>query len=250
MGTTQLLTTPEIHPLGLDRLVVRFAWVPLDAATAAVGRFQALVADLSPNGVVDVASALASVSVTFDRTKVSRQEVIDILNPLARDAISAESEARTYKRIWHIPIAFGGPYGPQLQETAELAGVTPDTVVRDITENQLSVLSIGFAPGQPYIGLLPERWNIPRQPELTPKVPAGALVLAVRQLVLFTNPSVTGWRQVAYTAFRPFKFDRADPFALRLGDGLRFHAVSHDDMHTLDAGNTDGLGGARCEVLQ
>jgi allophanate hydrolase subunit 1 len=85
---------------------------------------------------------------------------------------------------------------------------------------------------------------------LTPKVPAGALVLAVRQLVLFTNPSVTGWRQVAYTAFRPFKFDRADPFALRLGDGLRFHAVSHDDMHALDAGNTDGLGGARCEVLQ
>ena len=55
---------------------------------------------------------------------------------------------------------------------------------------------------------------------------------------------------MAYTAFRPFKFDRADPFALRLGDGLRFHAVSHDDMHTLDAGNTDGLGGARCEVQQ
>ena len=182
MGTTQLLTTPEIHPLGLDRLVVRFAWVPSDAATAAVGRFRALVADHSPDGVVDVASALASVSVTFDRTKVLRQDVIDILNPLARDAISAETEAPTFKRIWHIPVAFGGPYGPQLQETAELAGVDPDTVVRDIIENQLSVLSIGFAPGQPYIGLLPERWNIPRQTELTPKVPAGALVLAVRQL--------------------------------------------------------------------
>ena len=39
--------------------------------------------------------------------------------------------------------------------------------------------------------------------DLNAEVPAGALVTAVRQLVLFANPSPTGWRQIGMSALNP-----------------------------------------------
>lgn len=241
---------PEIRALGLDSLIVRFAWTPSDATAQAIQQFQARLQETPFDGITEIASALASVIVTFDRSRLSRdalrQHLTQVLGTLRADQASDFSPTRR----WHIPVAFGDEYGPQLSEAAQMAGVTQATAISELTGEDLTVLAIGFAPGQPYIGLLANHWDIPRQTELTPKVPAGALVVAVRQLVLFTTPSVTGWRQVGYTAFRPFVLDRPEPFALKQGDALRFHVVTSSDMQTLDASNHDGLGGARCEVLR
>jgi allophanate hydrolase subunit 1 len=66
------------------------------------------------------------------------------------------------------------------------------------------VLAVGFAPGQPYLGPLGEEWNLPRLKALQ-QVPAGALVQAISQFVLFTGPAPTGWRHVGQTAFRCFR---------------------------------------------
>jgi 5-oxoprolinase (ATP-hydrolysing) subunit B len=48
------------------------------------------------------------------------------------------------------------------------------------------VLAVGFAPGQPYLGPLGEEWNLPRLKALQ-QVPAGALVQAISQFVLFSR---------------------------------------------------------------
>lgn len=241
---------PEIHALGLDSLIVRFAWTPSDATARAIQNFQDHLQSAPLEGITEIASALASVIVTFDRSRLSRdmlrQHLKKVLGTLRWDQTDEFSPTRR----WHIPVAFGGDYGPQIAEAAQMAGIDQSTAISELTGQDLAILAIGFAPGQPYIGLLGNHWDIPRQTELTPKVPAGALVVAVRQLVLFTTPSVTGWRQVGYTAFRPFVLDRPEPFALKQGDALRFHAVTPSEMETLNASNRDGLGGARCEVLR
>jgi KipI family sensor histidine kinase inhibitor len=249
MDSKALTDTPEIVALGLDSLIIRFSLVPSDQTIRIVQDFQRLLEAAKIVGLRESATALASVIVTFDRIQISRDAMIDTLRDLFSVQSSNAIARTTPSRIWHIPVAFGGDYGPQLHQASEMVGFSEKEAVENITNADLSVLSIGFAPGQPYIGLLDNVWNIPRQTELTPQVPAGALVVAVRQLVLFANPSVTGWRQVGYTAFRPFDIKRAEPFALALGDGMRFHMVSHNEMAALDLANDDGLGGARCEVV-
>ena len=88
---------------------------------------------------------------------------------------------------------------------------------------------------------------MPRQSGLTPQVPAGALVVALRQLVLFANPSPTGWRWIASCAFSPFRTDRAEPFALRPDDRVRFVPADAQTIATLRANDPNGMGGARCE---
>ena len=249
MDSKAITNTPEIVALGLDSLIIRFSWVPSDQTTRIVQDFQRLLAAAKVFGLRESATALASVIVTFDRFQITRAEMIATLQDLLAIQKAEPINPIAPNRIWHIPVAFGGDYGPQLGQAANMAGFTEKSAIENISGADLSVLSIGFAPGQPYIGLLDNAWNIPRQTELTPQVPAGALVVAVRQLVLFANPSVTGWRQVGYTAFRPFDVHRAEPFALALGDGMRFHPVSHAEMAALDQSNDSGLGGALCEVV-
>ena len=234
---------PAVLPLGLDGVLVRFAHAFCEAANArALTLHRALQAD-PPAGFVESAPALAALHLRFDRARTSRAEFEAALR--ARLAAQPDS-APPPARIWHIPAAFGAENGPQLAEAAALLARPPEALLRDLTGATLRVLALGFAPGQPYLGLLPEGCDLARRASLTPQVPRGAITTAIRQVVLFANPSPTGWHWLGRCAFRPFAPGAADPVALAPGDGLRFHAISAAELAALEA-TGDPLGGARLE---
>ncbi len=108
--------------------------------------------------------------------------------------------------------------------------------------------TIGFAPGEPYLGELPDCWDIPRQTKLTDKVPACALVVAIRQLVLFSVTTPTGWRHIGQTAFRVFRPEDKTPFILRPGDEVQFIPTTPDKLANMAA--NDPNGGATSEALR
>ena len=153
------------------------------------------------------------------------------------------------RTLWHVPTVYGTDLAPQLEEAAHVAGVDVDVAIKEISTSKVRVLTIGFAPGQPYMGELSETWNIPRQTGLTPSVPAGSLVIAIRQLIVFTNPSPTGWRHIGQTAWENFRPTSDQPFALSPGDELVFPSITRDALFKIKAQDTSGNGGASSEAL-
>ncbi|MBE0412299.1 carboxyltransferase domain-containing protein [Yoonia sp.] len=239
------LPAPELRPLGVDGVLVRFAATLTEAANQRALAFRDQVNAMNLPGVTEVASSLVSVRVGFDPAQTARQTVVDALQTACArldDAVTAP------KRRWDIPVAFGPDHAPQLTEAAALAGVTPEQAVTEIEAQILRVIAIGFAPGQPYLGMLPPHWDIPRQTSLTAQMPNGALVAAVRQLIIFAADAPTGWRHIGQTAFRVYRPDSDTPFPLSPGDAVRFRAVSDSEYVALRQ-NTDTNGGARCTVL-
>ena len=117
-----------------------------------------------------------------------------------------------------------------------------------IAAARVRVLTIGFAPGQPYMGELPKNWNIPRQTGLTAQVPRGALVVAIRQLIIFSGPTPTGWRHIGQTGFHCFRPEADEPFPLTIGDEVTFRRVSPDELDALAVEDPLG-GGAEVEDL-
>ncbi|MEM9031495.1 MAG: carboxyltransferase domain-containing protein [Pseudomonadota bacterium] len=223
---------PVILPHGVAGAVVRFSDKLDDAANRAALAFRAEIVRAPPTGLEECASALASVFLRFDPGHTSFETLqADLTLRLAtRDYRTAELPHK--RRLWRVPAVFGGPHGPGLDAVAKAAGLTPEAAVEDLTHRPVRVLAIGFAPGMPYLGELAPRWDIPRLPDLI-EVPEGALVLAIRQFVLFTNPSPTGWNHIAQTAFQPFRPNTADPFALRAGDEVWFRSVEPDEFRDL-----------------
>lgn len=236
----------RLFPLGQDGILVRFG-DGCQAHPVAALRFGDTVRAAALTGVTEVATSLTSTLVRFAPQTVTRAALAADLRDLA--ARPADADSVPPARLWTIPASFGDDDGPQLREAAQITGLSPDDAVAQITDTTLSVLAIGFAPGQPYLGHLPPAWDMPRQTALTPQVPAGALVVALRQIVLFANPSPTGWRWIGRCAFVPFRADRAEPFALRAGDHVRFAAADADTITRLRDNQPDGLGGATCKVV-
>jgi len=255
-GSTEPDTTPEepalrpeVLPAGPDAVVVRFSLKPQAAAISAAQAFAADLTARPPEGAGEIVPALVSVRVGFDPRLTARSVLVDALERRASAIVAAPVVLPRPRRRWTIPVAFGGAAGPQLAEVAAMTGLTEAAAAAQIAATDLRVLAIGFAPGQAYIGLMTPAWDIPRMTALTPSVPAGSVVVALRQIVMFGAASPTGWRQVARAAFRSFLPERAEPMPLRAGDAIRYVAAPEDEIARLDSA-LDGLGGARLEMLR
>lgn len=239
---------PMILPLGPDGVLVRFADRLSESANRAALAFRAAFEADRPAGVTETASSLTSVLVRFRPDLLSRAALQE---RLAEDLAAHDWRAQALpggRRLWHLPASFGGADGPQLEEAAGAAGRDPDAAVAEITSATLRVLALGFAPGQPYLGFLPAHWDIPRQTGVTPEVPRGAVVVAVRQVIPFAHAAPTGWRQIGRTAFRCHDPAGDPPIPLRAGDEVRLHAVSAGRLAELLAAG-DARGGAEAEPI-
>lgn len=233
---------PRILPSGIDGLVVTFADGFDDAANRAALVFRAEIERAGWPGVTETASSLVSTLLRFDPLDDTADALPDRLRALldSRDWLGSGADAAP--RLLTIPACFDPALAPQIDEAAEAAGfASRQAAIDSICAESLRVLTIGFAPGQPYIGQLPAAWDLPRQRHLTPHVPMGALGLAIRQMVLFAVPSRTGWRHVGQTAARLFAPDTGSPFLLSPGDALRFDPVSAAGLTRLQDDPTGGL---------
>ncbi len=237
---------PQIASVGLGGLLVRFAAHLSEDANRAALAFRAALESAGWDGIEECATSLASTFVRFD--------------PLAVDAgaLSARLSALLSEHDWYamplphgrrhflVPCAFGGDAGPAFGAAADAAGLSAQAALGALTAAPLRVMTIGFAPGLPYMGDLPD-FDIPRLKELV-QVPAGGVALAIRQAIIFPNGSPTGWRHVGQTAFRPFQPEADQPFTLAAGDEVQFRAVSEDELALIRVAD-DPTGGAEVTAL-
>lgn len=216
---------PRLHRMGEAGLLVEFGDRLSMQANAAVLAFRAALDAAAWPGVEESATSLKSVFLRFDPARLAHERLEADLRDLlaARDWYRAGlPEGRS---LWRVPTLFGGDAGPQLEDAARRAGMSADDAVQAVCAAPLRVLTIGFAPGLPYLGQLPEAFDIPRQTDLSPNVPGGGLALAIRQLVLFPVGTQTGWRWIGRAALDVFGQRAERPFPLTAGDEIRFDPV-------------------------
>ncbi len=240
---------PVVRTVGIDGMLVTFADKMAEPANRAAIAFRDAVQAEGWPGVVETSTSLASAYLRFDLGMTSHRAIDDRLRELLQTRDWYDAPLPEGRKLWRIPTVYGTDLAPQLEEAAELAGLDVDTAVRRLSATRVRVLTIGFAPGQPYLGPLGAEFDIPRQTGLTPMVPSGALVLAISQFVLFANEAPTGWRHVGQTAFRCFRPDRKRKFVLSPGDEVLFESVSRTEYDRILARDTEGDGGAQVEEI-
>lgn len=116
--------------------------------------------------------------------------------------------------------------GPDLDEVAELTGMTVVEVVTAHTGRPWRVAFGGFAPGFAYLVDGDPRLEVPRRAEPRTRVPAGAVGLAGAFSGIYPRVSPGGWQLLGRTAVVLWDVDRDPPALLRPGASVRFRAVS------------------------
>ncbi|MCU6681454.1 5-oxoprolinase subunit PxpB [Leclercia sp. H6W5] len=148
---------------------------------------------------------------------------------LALDAIERlqrwweESEAlEPESRYIEIPVVYGTAAGPDLGEVARHAGLTEKQVVELHSSIDYVVWFLGFQPGFPYLGGLPEKLATPRRDEPRLQVPAGSVGIGGAQTGIYPLATPGGWQLIGHTPLPLFDPDRDEPVLLRPGDTVRF----------------------------
>ena len=194
-----------------------------EEARAAVQRQAALIAGHNLRGVIDVVLGLDSVLVCYDPLVMTAPELSQALDQAQHDGAF---EQRTRSVAHEIPVVYGGSDGPDLGDIAYAAGLSEAEVVALHTSRPMPVLMIGFMPGYPYIGELPEPLRLPRRAEPRVAVPAGSVAIANDQTGIYPSRSPGGWHIIGRTEVRLFDPLREPPALLQAGDDVRFVALN------------------------
>lgn len=134
-----------------------------------------------------------------------------------------ESEAlEPQSRLMTIPVIYGGEDGPDLANVALHSGLTEQQVVELHASVEYVVWFLGFQPGFPYLGGLPERLAMPRHAEPRLRVPAGSVGIGGAQTGVYPLATPGGWQLLGRTPLALFDPLRQEPVLLRSGDRVRF----------------------------
>ena len=243
------MSFPKLKTVGIDGILVQFSENLSESANRAAISFANVVRLKLRRLIEEVATTPASTFVRFDPLKLPHESVIDSIKSILEQQNWYLEQLPERRRHFIIPCVFDGDTGPQFEKAANMAGLTHDAAVKELTSSPNRVLSVGFAPGQPYMGQLEPNWDFPRLKEITPKVPKGALVVAIRQLIIFASETPTGWYHIGKTGFECFRPYNAQPFALQPGDEITLEPVSQRELQKILLSDLSGNGGAEIKSI-
>jgi len=178
-------------------------------------------------GVRNLHPAYDSLLVTFDGQRWQHQE----LEKNLRAYLEQLQEVRLPEphRV-EIPVCYGEEFGPDLDDVAQLHGMTPEQVIELHTSITYRVYFLGFVPGFAYLGELPEALVTPRHATPRRTVPAGSVGTAGRQTGVYPCETPGGWRLLGRTPLAMFRPERRGLSLLSIGDRVRFKAISREQF--------------------
>jgi KipI family sensor histidine kinase inhibitor len=225
-------TYPRFLPVGDTALTVEFGDAIDPAINAAVMALDIALAAAELPGIVETVPTYRSLLICFEPAELPYRTLIDTLHELIGDGIGRN---RPPGRRWTVPVAYGAPYGDDLEHVAATLQLTPEQVIAAHSSTEYLVYLVGFNPGAPNLGGLPKRLHIPRRKVPHPMVAAGSVAIGGMQTGITSIAIPTGWHILGRTPVRPFVVNRQEPFLFKPGDRIRFRPIDPDDFEPLAA---------------
>ncbi len=203
----------NLEPLGDQAILAHFG-----TESAAV-TFDAAVRSANWPEVVDVVPAYTSVAVFYDLARIRHAELAARILALSIN----DSSTANIGRLHDIPCCYDR--GPDLNHVAGQLRISPAEVVSLHSGTDYTVYAIGFCPGFPYLGYLPEALRgLPRLATPRVRVPRGSVGLTGRQTGIYPLERPGGWNLIGQTPLELVDVE-SNYFPLRVGDRIRFHAI-------------------------
>ncbi len=197
-----------------------------------VCRLDRQIESLQPKGLLETVPTYRSLMLYFDPLLTDTET----LATLARDLLLAPpADEKTRTRSWTVPVCYGGEAGQDLEDLARAKGMSPSEIIALHTGGSYRVYMIGGFPGFTYLGGLDSKLHTSRKAVPIPRMPERSISIGGVQAAIATVPAPTGWHLLGRTPFRAYDPSKAEPFVLRVGDLIRFDAISPERWQRLEA---------------
>jgi len=133
-------------------------------------------------------------------------------------------------KLTRLPVVYGDLYGPDFHYVAEYCHISREEVIQLHCSKPYLIYMIGFMPGYPYMGDLPEALVTPRLKTPRLSVPAGSVAISQKQTGIYPMESPGGWQIIGRTPVRLFDPEKDPPALLRMGDLVQFYSITAEEF--------------------
>ena len=210
-----------MQPMGDQALLASFQEEDSAARFAGAVRLQ------PPPGLVDVVQAYSTVAVYFTLDLTRYHDVAAHARTIA-DGVTQSSDLKV-GILQHIPVCYD--FLLDQKRVAQHTGLSVDDVISQHVSTEYRVYAIGFCPGFPYLGYLPERLRgVPRLDTPRLRVEPGTVGLTGKQTGIYTEQRPGGWNLIGRTPLTLVSVVD-EYFPLRTGDRVRFERIDEREFH-------------------
>jgi KipI family sensor histidine kinase inhibitor len=122
-----------------------------------------------------------------------------------------------------VPICY--EFGYDLPVISEQTGLTVDEIIRMHSSREYRIWMIGFMPGFPYMGELPQELQIRRKTKPDLAVPSGSVAIAEEYVGIYPFESPGGWHVIGRTPLKIVDYSREMPCTFDYGMSVRFEPI-------------------------
>lgn len=217
---------PNIRHLGDRGLLIELGAGIDPAVNRRVKRLHRAIARERLHGVVETVPAYASLLVVFDPLQAAPEA---LKRQIAGMCDFEDESVAEQRAVVEVPVVYGGEAGPDLDAVAAYHDLSVEDVIGLHTGTVYRVYMIGFTPGFPYMGELPEALDTPRRDTPRTHIPKGSVAIAQRQTGIYPVVSPGGWQIIGCTPLALFDSRKAPPSLLTMGDAVRFIPITAEE---------------------
>jgi inhibitor of KinA len=231
----------KLQPLGDNSVIIELGEDISRDIQQKVNKVSSFLEAQSFEWVIEYVPGFTTVVVFYEPMKIKTKTLPydQVCEELSLHLKKLEVEQGEEPRVVKIPVCYGGDFGPDLEEVAEINGLTPEEVIDIHSNGEYIVHMIGFAPGFPYIGGMSEKIAAPRRKNPRLKIRAGSVGIAGKQTGVYPIETPGGWQLIGKTPRKLFLPEGDTPSLLRAGDQIKFEPISAEDFQEWEENEDD-----------
>ncbi len=221
---------PKIEKFGENAFLIKWKGTIKTSLNEEIVKSDTLLNTLFYKYIVETVPAFLEIAV-YVKPKTDIDSLIKEIESALLTEINNVPQQEKY--IYDIPVCYDEEFGPDFPEIASFAGLSIKKCIQMHTKPVYRVYFLGFLPGFPYLGGLPEKLWFPRKKEPRQLIEKGSVGIGGNQTGIYTMDSPGGWNIIGRTPFYFFDVNEPKPTLLQAGDYVRFVPISKEQFKNI-----------------
>ncbi|TYS69479.1 5-oxoprolinase subunit PxpB [Sutcliffiella horikoshii] len=222
----------NFHPLGDTGIQVLFGSDISEETNQQIRMFADYLKKYKVEGITELVPAYTTLTVFYRPDKISYSDLCNTLKNIKKGL--QKEEVPSSATVYEIPVLYGGDVGPDLSEVASYNDMTEDEVVSIHSNQPYLIYMMGFVPGFPYLGGMPQEIATPRRENPRAKIETGSVGIAGEQTGVYPLETPGGWQIIGRTPVKLYNPEKEEPILLSAGAYIRFVPVGQKEYDEIE----------------
>lgn len=216
-----------IMPLGDLAVRISFGDKINEGTNGRIRQFINKLEKAKVSGVVEWVPAYTSVTIYYEPDRISYVALCKELEKVHHSSVQFHQDKPV---VFEIPVCYGGEMGPDLAYVAEYLRLSEQEIIKLHANREYRIYMMGFMPGFPYLGGLPDKIAVPRLENPRKSVLPGSVGIGGNQTGIYPAEVPSGWRIIGVTPVSLFEPIKEEPFLLSAGNYIKFLPIDMEQF--------------------